>query len=66
MWQHMVWVGFLMAGVTLLTQAWAYHTANAHWQSMVFTVLTLSQLANVWRSAPNGFRCSKSACCPIR
>ncbi len=47
MWQHMVWVGFLMAGVTLLTQAWAYHTGNAHWQSMVFTVLTLSQLAHV-------------------
>ncbi len=66
MWQHMVWVGFLMAGVTLLTQAWAYHTANAHWQSMVFTVLTLSQLATSWRSAPNGIRCSRSACCPIR
>ncbi len=47
MWQHMVWVGFLMAGVTLLTQAWAYHTGNAHWQSLVFTVLTLSQLAHV-------------------
>jgi Ca2+-transporting ATPase len=47
MWQHMVWVGLLMAALALLTQAWAYRTENAHWQSMVFTVLTLSQLAHV-------------------
>ncbi|MGC2456953.1 MAG: calcium-translocating P-type ATPase, PMCA-type [Gallionellaceae bacterium] len=47
MWQHMLWVGLLMAGLTLLTQAWAYHTRHAHWQTMVFTVLTLSQLAHV-------------------
>ena len=47
MWQHIVWVGLLMGGVTLLTQAWAYHTGDAHWQSMVFTVLTLSQLGHV-------------------
>jgi Ca2+-transporting ATPase len=47
MWQHMVWVGLLMAALTLLTQAWAYRTGHAHWQSMVFTVLTLSQLAHV-------------------
>jgi Ca2+-transporting ATPase len=47
MWQHMVWVGLLMAGLTLLTQAWAFHTGHAHWQTMVFTVLTLSQLVHV-------------------
>jgi len=47
MWQHIVWVGLLMGGVTLLTQAWAYHSGSAHWQSMVFTVLTLSQLGHV-------------------
>ncbi|MHB1245333.1 MAG: cation-translocating P-type ATPase [Sulfuriferula sp.] len=47
MWQHILWVGFLMGGTTLLTQAWAYHTGSAHWQSMVFTVLTLSQLGHV-------------------
>ncbi|MBD3813484.1 MAG: cation transporting ATPase C-terminal domain-containing protein, partial [Betaproteobacteria bacterium] len=33
--------------VTLLTQAWAIHVGTAHWQSMVFTVLTLSQLGHV-------------------
>jgi Ca2+-transporting ATPase len=47
MWQHIVWVGLLMGGVTLLTQAWAIHHEGAHWQSMVFTVLTLSQLGHV-------------------
>ncbi len=47
LWQHIVWVGLLMAGIALLTQAWAYHTGDAHWQSMVFTVLALSQLGHV-------------------
>jgi Ca2+-transporting ATPase len=28
-------------------QAWALHTGHAHWQTMVFTVLTLSQMAHV-------------------
>jgi len=47
MWQHMIWVGLLMAGICLLTQAWAIQSGSAHWQTMVFTVLTLSQLAHV-------------------
>ncbi len=47
MWQHMIWVGLLMAALTLLCQAWAYHSGSAHWQTMAFTVLTLSQLAHV-------------------
>jgi Ca2+-transporting ATPase len=47
MWQHIVWVGLLMGAVVLLTQAWAIHAGSAHWQSMVFTVLTLSQLGHV-------------------
>jgi len=47
MWQHVLWVGLLMGAVTLLTQAWALHSGSAHWQSMVFTVLTLSQLGHV-------------------
>ena len=44
---HILWVGLLMGAVTLLTQAWALHNGSAHWQSMVFTVLTLSQLGHV-------------------
>ena len=47
MWQHMVWVGLLMAGLTLVAQGWAYHTGSAHWQTMAFTVLTVSQLGHV-------------------
>ena len=47
MWQHMLWVGLLMAALTLFIQAWAYRTGNAHWQTMVFTVLTLTQLVHV-------------------
>jgi Ca2+-transporting ATPase len=47
MWQHMVWVGLLIGGVSLFAQAWAIHAGSAHWQTMVFTVLTLSQLGHV-------------------
>lgn len=47
MWQHIVWVGLLMGGVSLFAQAWAYHTGSAHWQTIVFTVLTLSQMSHV-------------------
>jgi len=47
MWQHILWVGLLMSGTSLLTQAWAYHTGMAHWQTMVFTVLSLSQMGHV-------------------
>ena len=46
LWQHLIWVGLLMASTTLFTQAWAYHTGSAHWQTMVFTVLALSQLGH--------------------
>ena len=44
---HIVWVGLLMAVVTLGTQAWAIHTNHENWQTMVFTVLSLAQLGHV-------------------
>jgi len=47
MWQHILWIGLLMGGVSLFAQGWAYFTGSAHWQSMVFTVLTLSQMGHV-------------------
>lgn len=47
LWQHAVWVGLLMGILNLCIMAWAYHTGNAHWQSMVFTVLTISQMGHV-------------------
>jgi Ca2+-transporting ATPase len=42
---HALWVGLLMAGLTLGTQAW--FAESAHWQTMAFTVLCLAQLAHV-------------------
>jgi Ca2+-transporting ATPase len=47
MWQHILWVGLTMAGIALSTQAFAIHLGSEHWQTMVFTVLTLSQMGNV-------------------
>jgi Ca2+-transporting ATPase len=44
---HAVWVGLLMAGVVLGLQAWAIHIGDAHWQTMVFTVLCILQLGHV-------------------
>jgi Ca2+-transporting ATPase len=47
MWQHMLWVGLLIGLVSLTAQAWSYNSGSTHWQTMVFTVLTFSQLAHV-------------------
>ena len=47
LWQHVVWVGLLIGGVTLAAQALGYHDGSPHWQSMTFTVLTFSQLFHV-------------------
>ena len=44
---HIIWVGLLMAFVTLGTQAWALDTGKGHWQTMVFSVLAFSQLGHV-------------------
>lgn len=45
---HIILVGTVMAAVTLATQAYAIKTGNPHWQTMVFTVLSLSQLGHVF------------------
>ncbi|APR93763.1 ATPase [Pandoraea thiooxydans] len=47
LWQHIVWVSLLMSGISLLTQAGAIHLGSAHWQTMTFTVLALSQMGHV-------------------
>jgi Ca2+-transporting ATPase len=44
---HAIWVGLLMAGIVLFAQAWSIKTGHAHWQTMVFTVLCLTQLGHV-------------------
>jgi Ca2+-transporting ATPase len=47
MWQHILFIGLLLAGLCLGVQAWAISTGHADWQTMVFTVLTLGQMAHV-------------------
>lgn len=47
MWQHILGVGLLLGGLCLCVQAWAISTDHANWQTMVFTVLTLGQMAHV-------------------
>jgi Ca2+-transporting ATPase len=44
MWQHIVWVGLFVAGVSIASEAWAWTRGVEHWQTIVFTVLTVSQL----------------------
>lgn len=44
MWQHIIWVGFLIGGLSLSAMAWALTRGAPYWQTVVFTVLTFSQL----------------------
>jgi Ca2+-transporting ATPase len=44
---HIIWVGFLMGAVSILTQALFIDSNPTHWQTMVFTVLCLSQMGHV-------------------
>jgi Ca2+-transporting ATPase len=41
------WVGLLVGAVCLGLQGWAIHQENPRWQTMVFTVLCLAQMAHV-------------------
>ena len=47
LWQHIVWVGLLIGILCLFTQVIALQFELVHWQTMVFTVLTFSQMAHV-------------------
>ena len=44
---HIVLVGALLAALCLGLQDWAIEAEYTHWQTMVFTVLTLGQMAHV-------------------
>ena len=46
-WQHILWVGLLIAALSLGAQAWALRAGSDNWQTVVFTVLTLCQLVHV-------------------
>jgi Ca2+-transporting ATPase len=44
MWQHIIWVGLFVGGISIASQAWAINRGVEYWQTIVFTVLTVSQL----------------------
>lgn len=44
---HIIWVGLLMGGASIFTQAWSIKAVDVPWQTMVFTVLALSQMGHV-------------------
>jgi len=44
MWQHILWVGLFIGGLSIASQAWAVARGVEYWQTIVFTVLTVSQL----------------------
>ena len=44
MWQHILWVGLFVGGLSIASQAWAIGRGSEHWQTVVFSVLTISQL----------------------
>jgi len=44
MWQHIIWVGLFVGGISIAAQAWAISRGVEYWQTVVFTVLTVSQL----------------------
>jgi Ca2+-transporting ATPase len=50
MWVQIIWIGLLMGGISVFTQIWAINQGydRAHWQTMVFTVLCLSQMGNAF------------------
>ena len=43
---HILWVGMLMAAICIATQGWAIHAGNEKWMTMVFTVLSISQMGH--------------------
>ena len=44
MWQHILWVGLFVGSISIAAQAWAWNRGEEYWQTVVFTVLTISQL----------------------
>ncbi len=47
MWQHILWVGLLIGFLSVGAQALSVGRGDAHWQTMVFTVLVFAQLFHV-------------------
>ncbi len=47
LWQHILWVGALISGMSLLGQAWDLGESSRGWQTLVFTTLVFCQLFHV-------------------
>jgi Ca2+-transporting ATPase len=43
---HILWVGLLMGAVCIGTQGWAIYVGSEKWMTMVFTVLSISQMGH--------------------
>jgi len=43
---HILWVGLLMGAICIGTQGWSIHAGNEKWMTMVFTVLSISQMGH--------------------
>jgi Ca2+-transporting ATPase len=64
--QHVLFIGLLIGGLCLAVQTWALTSGRSHAPTMVFTVLTLAQMAHVlairseteplWRQGPGSNR----------
>ena len=45
--RHVIWVGLLMASIAFAVGFWYWSTGRDQWQTMMFTTLTLSQMAHI-------------------
>ena len=45
--RHVVWVGLLMGFLSLGVGYWYWRAGDSNWQTLLFTTLTLSQMAHV-------------------
>jgi Ca2+-transporting ATPase len=45
--RHVIWVGLLMATLSLGIGHWYWRAGDSGWQTMLFTTLTLSQMAHI-------------------
>ena len=44
---HMLGIGLFIGGLSIASQAWAFHSVSENWQTVVFNVLTFAQLLHV-------------------
>lgn len=50
---HILWVGLLMGAVSIGAQAWAIHLGKQNWMTMVFTILSFSQMGQAMAGRSN-------------